>query len=121
MARQGFPSDKQDQFVIRLPDGMRDRIKAAAESNNRSMNAEIVATLEEKYPAPPEHEDVAAVIQLLRDMIAECQTSDDRSGLEAVLDLMANIPQDVASIMAPLVMSNLISSRGKTPGSTPSA
>ncbi|RWR45876.1 Arc family DNA-binding protein [Sinirhodobacter ferrireducens] len=41
-----------DKFMLRLPDGMRDRIKAAAEANNRSMNAEIVATLEEKYPAP---------------------------------------------------------------------
>lgn len=40
-----------DKFMLRLPDGMRDRIKAAAEANNRSMNAEIVATLEEKYPA----------------------------------------------------------------------
>lgn len=42
-----------DKFMLRLPDGMRDRIKAAAEAANRSMNAEIVATLEEKYPAPP--------------------------------------------------------------------
>lgn len=31
---------------------MRDRIKVAADANNRSMNAEIVATLQEKYPAP---------------------------------------------------------------------
>lgn len=37
--------------MLRLPDGMRDRIKAAAESNSRSMNSEIIATLEEKYPA----------------------------------------------------------------------
>lgn len=41
-----------DKFMLRLPDGMRDRIKAAADSNNRSMNAEIVATLEHAYPAP---------------------------------------------------------------------
>ena len=41
-----------DRYMLRLPDGMRDRIKAAAAENNRSMNAEIVATLEEKYPAP---------------------------------------------------------------------
>lgn len=41
----------QDKFVVRLPDGMRDRIRAAAEANGRSMNAEIVATLEHKYPA----------------------------------------------------------------------
>lgn len=39
-----------DKFMLRLPDGMRDRIKAAADASNRSMNAEIVATLEEKYP-----------------------------------------------------------------------
>jgi len=41
----------QDKYVIRLPDGMRDRIKAAADRNSRSMNAEIVATLENAYPA----------------------------------------------------------------------
>lgn len=45
----------QDKFMLRLPDGMRDRIKAAGDANNRSMNAEIVATLEEKYPAPVRH------------------------------------------------------------------
>lgn len=42
----------QDKYVVRLPDGMRERIKQAAEANNRSMNAEIVATLEEAYPPP---------------------------------------------------------------------
>lgn len=46
------PTNREsDKFIVRLPDGMRDRIKAAAEANSRSMNAEIVATLEEKYPA----------------------------------------------------------------------
>lgn len=51
MAREKFyPSEQQERFIVRLPDGMRDRIKAAAERNNRSMNAEIVATLELMYP-----------------------------------------------------------------------
>lgn len=36
----------KDRYMLRLPDGMRDRIKAAAEENNRSMNAEIVARLD---------------------------------------------------------------------------
>ena len=31
---------------------MRDRIKAAADKNKRSMNAEIIATLDREYPAP---------------------------------------------------------------------
>lgn len=38
-----------DQFIVRLPDGMRERIKAEAEANNRSMNAEIVARLEASF------------------------------------------------------------------------
>lgn len=35
-----------DQFQVRLPEGMRDRIKADADANGRSMNAEVVARLE---------------------------------------------------------------------------
>lgn len=44
-----YPSELAERFQVRLPAGMRDRIKAAAEANNRSMNAEIVATLEAGY------------------------------------------------------------------------
>lgn len=47
-----FPSRSLDKVIVRLPDGMRERIKAAADANNRSMNAEIVSTLAEKYPEP---------------------------------------------------------------------
>lgn len=43
--REPYPSEKQDRFIVRLPDGMRDRIKAAASHNGRSMNAEIVHAL----------------------------------------------------------------------------
>lgn len=35
----------QDKFIVRLPDGMRDRLKELAESHHRSMNAEIVLAL----------------------------------------------------------------------------
>lgn len=45
------PNDDLDKFLLRMPDGLRDRVKAAADRNNRSMNAEIVATLEKTYPA----------------------------------------------------------------------
>lgn len=38
-----------DKFMLRLPDGMRERIKVAAEANNRSMNAEIVSRLEASF------------------------------------------------------------------------
>lgn len=39
----------KDQFVVRFPDGMRDKIAEAAKDNNRSMNAEIVARLEDSF------------------------------------------------------------------------
>lgn len=38
-----------DKFMLRFPDGMRDRIREAAEGNKRSMNAEIVARLEQTF------------------------------------------------------------------------
>ncbi len=37
---------KTDGYMLRFPDGMRERLKEAAEANNRSMNAEIIARLQ---------------------------------------------------------------------------
>lgn len=39
------PQD-QEKYIVRFPDGMRDRIKSEADRNGRSMNAEIVTRLE---------------------------------------------------------------------------
>ncbi|WP_139291294.1 Arc family DNA-binding protein [Paracoccus sp. SM22M-07] len=39
-------------YGLRMPPDLKERVEASAKANNRSMNAEIVATLEEKYPAP---------------------------------------------------------------------
>ena len=46
----------KDGMNLRLPDGMRNRIKAEAANNRRSMNSEIVFHLERIYGA----EEVAA-------------------------------------------------------------
>ena len=54
-----------DKFMLRLPDGMRERIKNVAELNYRSMNAEILATLEEAYPVPPAHSPTDDAIDLV--------------------------------------------------------
>lgn len=56
----------KDQFMLRLPDGMRERIKLAADESGRSMNAEIVETLREKYPEPlPDIEAAKVVAQFM--------------------------------------------------------
>lgn len=39
-------------FGVRMPPDLKERVSAAAKSNGRSMNAEIVSTLEREYPAP---------------------------------------------------------------------
>ena len=56
-----------DKFMLRMPDGMRDRIRAAAEANNRSMNSEILATLEREYPVS--RASLRAQISALIDMV----------------------------------------------------
>lgn len=40
------PSRGSDQFNLRFPDGMRDRLKAEAAKNGRSLNAEIIHRLQ---------------------------------------------------------------------------
>lgn len=44
------------QIVIRPPEGMRERIKALAERNHRSMNAEIISALESWLAEADYHE-----------------------------------------------------------------
>lgn len=51
MERKPFPSETQERFIVRFPDGMRDRIAEAAKANNRSMNAEITSRLEKSFGA----------------------------------------------------------------------
>ncbi|HDR2796283.1 MULTISPECIES: Arc family DNA-binding protein [Enterobacter] len=63
-----YPSQLQDKFNLRLPDGMRDAIAERAKSNGRSMNSEI--------------------IQILQDAI------DDSSSLSKRMDLVAFINGD---------------------------
>lgn len=49
MSKDLPPSRTAEQFVVRFPDGMRDRIAEAAKANGRSMNAEIVHRLQESF------------------------------------------------------------------------
>lgn len=51
------------QIALRISPDLRERVKAAAEANNRSVNSELTATLEEKYPPPSlaEFEEASAL------------------------------------------------------------
>src|SRR3546814_5403539 len=47
-----LPSRAADKIIIRLPDGMRDRLHARAENTGRSMTAEVVAMLQQVMHDP---------------------------------------------------------------------
>jgi hypothetical protein len=49
MPKQLTPSRTADKYILRLPDGMRDLIATTAKTNNRTMNAEIVARLQNSF------------------------------------------------------------------------
>lgn len=68
------PSRSQEQFIVRFPDGMRERIKAAAEAHGRSMNAEIIHTLLQTYPEDPSRDPL---IETLMQFVRDAEDDDD--------------------------------------------
>lgn len=52
MAKKKELVRNQEQFLVRLPDGMRERIKSKAERAGMSMNEAIVWCLEQHFPTP---------------------------------------------------------------------
>ncbi|HBF08052.1 MAG TPA: DNA-binding protein [Gammaproteobacteria bacterium] len=59
-------SRSADKFVVRLPDGMRQKIALVAKNYHRSMNSEIVSRLEQSLRAEPSllSEEEKAALQL---------------------------------------------------------
>lgn len=53
-------NDELDKFLLRMPDGLRQKIKLSAEQNGRSMNSEIVHMLDFSFDA----EDKLRTLQL---------------------------------------------------------
>lgn len=75
----------QEQFLVRLPAGMRDRIKAKADRAGMSMNEAIVWCLDQYFPEP---KSLEAKIDELVEMVALLKGDDTN---KAVGDLTAEI------------------------------
>ncbi|WP_328186883.1 Arc family DNA-binding protein [Marinobacter sp. OP 3.4] len=71
MSEKSYPSHQLDKFQLRLPAGMREQIREAAERNSRSMNSEIVARLEQSFAGPKELEAAAGVSQRLEEQLQQ--------------------------------------------------
>lgn len=78
---QKFPSQLAERFQIRLPPGLRDRIKAYAEKHGRSMNTEIVRALEEAFPAPWPIDRIVSQILELTEVVRGAASSQAVSAL----------------------------------------
>ncbi|MDU8429854.1 Arc family DNA-binding protein [Pseudomonas syringae pv. actinidifoliorum] len=57
--------DKDEKFVIRLPTGMRGRVRGAAKANHRSMNSEIINRIDASLRHEQEIARLKAVIDVL--------------------------------------------------------
>lgn len=72
----GREKQTQDQYIVRMPDGLRDRLKASAQMNNRSMNAEIVARLLWALPGGGADDQIRELTEYLESARAELATAD---------------------------------------------
>ncbi|PLU50771.1 hypothetical protein BMJ25_06625 [Sinorhizobium medicae] len=79
----------QDKYVLRLPEGMRDRIKKAAERSGRSMNAEIIAALETYYPPEPSIYEVLDRVHNAIELAQNAQLTPYRKELIEALDQLS--------------------------------
>lgn len=61
---------ESDKFMLRFPDGMRDRLKEAAHTNGRSMNAEIVARLQASFEASDDAEQLRRELESTKELAA---------------------------------------------------
>jgi hypothetical protein len=93
----GHRDETVETFNVRLPLGLRKRIKRAAAANSRSMNSEIVAALEAAYPHQHETESInEALLEASKEvaaawsslLIAIGQTPDENRQLANLLQLI---------------------------------
>ncbi len=67
------------QIALRISPELRDRIKIAAMTNNRSVNSELTAILEENYPPPKESNPLRVAFHLLYQLMDWVQEADDEA------------------------------------------
>lgn len=88
--RAPYPSELKDRFIIRLPDGMRERIRIAADANNRSMNSEILATLEAAYPDPITDQEVFGLLRYILEAASPEELEARKVEVDAKLEAMGS-------------------------------
>lgn len=91
MAKKTLVRD-QDKFMLRLPDGMRERIKVKAERAGMSMNEAIVWCLEQHFPAPTTVEEK---INELAEMVAILKGDNTYEAVDQLVSEVHDVIVDV--------------------------
>ena len=66
-----------DQYMLRLPAGMRDAVAQLADGNGRSINTEIIAAIEQHLKGPDRLSSIEAFIEKYRRTIERVHTLID--------------------------------------------
>jgi len=95
-----YSSRTADKFVVRLPNGMRDRIAEVARTQHRSMNSEIIARLENSLENDSQQVhsdnlrlDSPEISQYERELLMRFRQLAQRQQ-NALLSLIGDDPQD---------------------------
>ncbi|MGJ0628625.1 Arc family DNA-binding protein [Xenorhabdus bovienii] len=84
-----YPSQMQDKFNLRFPDGMRDAVAERAKKNGRSMNSEIIAALESW---------IGGTSSLHGNQLTKDKSLDLFVEIEDLKDIVIKQQEDIASI-----------------------
>lgn len=89
-----------DQFIVRLPPGMRERIKAKADRAGMSMNEAIVWCLEQHFPAPATLE---GRVEGLAIAVAALKRGNDlEEKIDEIVDQIDKTLRDIAADKIPV-------------------
>lgn len=87
-----MPAKEQEKFVVRLPQGMRDRIKAKADRAGMSMNEAVVLCLEQWFPTP---RTIEQKLNELAEMAAILKGNDTYEGVDRLVSEVHDAIVDV--------------------------
>lgn len=76
-------------YGLRMPPDLKARVQSAADANGRTMHAEILATLEEAYPAVDPDAAILELIQELQLLAPKAVPLKDLQDFDAFLDGLA--------------------------------
>ncbi|MBF9782943.1 Arc family DNA-binding protein [Klebsiella aerogenes] len=102
-----YPSQLQDKFNLRFPDGMRDAIAERAKANGRSMNSEIIDMIGKALVSPSLNDE--EFVYMLEVATKEHMSEQDKILAESTLLQMAEkltekIERDTSSLKQVIAM-----------------